>query len=187
MLGLSVFFLSRILANLFFINNIDHETINARARKSLLRNTIPFLVVFLPFLVILLTSRGFNVDPESAAVQYKDFKYLHNLIDMPLVALLFVAGIVLVLFGIIKTLRTEHYFKGIWFTGFGTTLFVFSLLLLAGYNHTAYYPSTYDLQSSLTIANSSSSKYTLVAMSYVSLFVPFVIAYISLCVEITEP
>jgi cytochrome d ubiquinol oxidase subunit II len=179
LLGMSVFFLSRIVANLYFINSIDHDAITARARKSLLRNTIPFLVVFLPFLVILLTSRGFNVDPESAAVQYKDFKYLRNLIDMPPVALMFVAGIGLVLFGIVKTLRTRHYFKGFWFTGFGTTIFVFSLLLLAGFNHTAYYPSTYDLQSSLTIGNSSSSKYTLVVMSYVSLCVPFVIAYIS--------
>jgi cytochrome d ubiquinol oxidase subunit II len=97
---------------------------------------------------------------------------------MPQVAFLFLSGIILVLLGIMKTLRTVSYFKGFWFTGAGTTLFVFSLFLLAGYNNTAYYPSVFDLQSSLTISNSSSSKYTLVAMSYVSLLVPFVIAYI---------
>lgn len=98
---------------------------------------------------------------------------------MPLVAILFSGGIFLVLYGILKTLRIKDYSGGIWFAGPGTVLTVFCLFLLAGYNNTAYYPSTYDLQSSLTIANSSSSKFTLVVMSYVSLFVPFVIAYVA--------
>lgn len=177
-LGLSVFFLARILAVLYFINNIQHEAIQERAAKSLLRNTIPFLVVFLTFVIILLTRKGFAVDATSGIVYYENFKYMHNLIQMPAVAVLFLAGILLVLSGIIKTLVTGGYGKGIWFSGTGTILFVFSLFLLAGYNHSAYYPSTFDLQSSLTIVNSSSSRYTLVTMSYVSLLIPFVVAYI---------
>jgi cytochrome d ubiquinol oxidase subunit II len=103
---------------------------------------------------------------------------MHNLLKMPVLAILFLSGTVLVLFGIIKTLLTRGYSKGIWYSGLGTVLVVFCLFSLAGYNHTAYYPSTFDLQSSLTIQNSSSSKYTLVAMSYVSLLIPIVLAYI---------
>jgi cytochrome d ubiquinol oxidase subunit II len=177
-LGLSVFFLARILAVLYFLNNVQHDAIQERAAKSLLMNTIPFLVVFLTFVIILLTRKGFAVDATSGIVYYENFKYMHNLIQMPAVAVLFLAGILLVLSGIIKTLVTGGYSKGIWFSGIGTILFVFSLFLLAGYNHTAYYPSTFDLQSSLTIINSSSSRYTLVTMSYVSLLIPFVVAYI---------
>jgi cytochrome d ubiquinol oxidase subunit II len=177
-LGLTVFFLARILGILYFMNNINHEDILTRAQKSLLRNTIPFLVVFLTFVTLLITSKGFAVDPHSGNVYYEKFKYMHNLVAMPLVSLLFLSGTLLVLFGIGKALKIPGYSKGIWFTGIGTILVVFSLFCLAGYNHTSYYPSTHDLQSSLTIINSSSSKYTLVAMSYVSLLVPFVLAYI---------
>jgi cytochrome bd ubiquinol oxidase subunit II len=179
LLGLSVFLLTRILGILYLINNVDNDMILLRAKKSLLRNTVAFLIVFLPFVVMLLTSKGFAVNPETGMVFYENYKYLHNLWAMPPVAFLFLSGIILVLLGIIKTLKTTDYFKGFWYTGAGTTLFVFSLFLLAGYNNTAYYPSAFDLQSSLTISNSSSSKYTLVAMSYVSLFVPFLIAYIA--------
>ncbi|HLO58361.1 MAG TPA: cytochrome d ubiquinol oxidase subunit II [Bacteroidales bacterium] len=177
-LGLSVFFLSRILAGLYFINSINHDEIVLRAHKSVLRNTIPFIVVFLTFLVLLLTKKGFAVDPSTSVVSMEKFKYLHNLVQVPLVALLFLGGVALVLYGIGKTMLTENYQKGIWFSGVGTILTVFGLFLLAGYNHTAYYPSVYDLQSSLTIENSSSSRYTLTAMSYVSLFVPFVVLYL---------
>lgn len=177
-LGLAVFFLSRILAILYFINNIHHEGIQSRAIKSLRNNTVAFLVVFLTFVILLLTRKGFAVDPQTGAVFYENFKYLHNLVGMPLVALLFLAGTLGVLYGILKTLLTSGYGKGIWFSGIGTILVVFSLFALAGYHNTAYYPSTFDLQSSLTINNSSSSRYTLVAMSYVSLLVPFVVAYI---------
>jgi len=177
-LGLTVFFLARILGLLYFMNSVDHKEILERSKKSLLRNTIPFLVVFLTFAVILLLRKGFAVDPATGVVSYENYKYLHNLIGMPVVAVLFLAGVVLVLFGIGKSLLTEGYTKGIWFTGFGTVLVVFSLFCLAGYNNTAYYPSVHDLQSSLAITNSSSSRYTLVAMSYVSLLVPFVLAYI---------
>jgi len=176
-LGLSVFFLARILGILYFFNNVDHNTILGRAKKSLVNNTIPFLVVFLTFVIILLTRKGFAVDAQSGKVYYENFKYLYNLIEMPVIGLLFIVGIVLVLYGILKTIFTG-YSKGIWFSGIGTILFVFSLFSIAGYNNTAYYPSTFDLQSSLTIMNSSSSRYTLVTMSYVSLLIPFVLGYI---------
>jgi cytochrome bd ubiquinol oxidase subunit II len=178
LLGLTVFFLARTLAILYFMNNIRHDNIQERARKSLLRNAVPFVLVFITFTVLLFISKGFAVDPLSGAVYYEKYKYMHNLVAMPLVAAMFLAGTLMVLFGIIKSLLIKGYSKGIWFSGTGTILVVFSLFSLAGYNHTAYYPSTHDLQSSLTIANSSSSKYTLVAMSYVSLLVPFVVAYI---------
>ena len=177
-LGLAVFFLARILGILFFMNTIDHELIIQRAKKSLLRNTIPFLVVFLAFVGMLLTSKGFAVDPKTGTVQYEAFKYLHNLLQMPAVALLFLSGTVLVLCGIAVGLFGKIHSKAIWFGGFGTVFVVFSLFALAGYNHTSYYPSTHDLQSSLTLANSSSSRYTLMIMSWVSLLVPFVLAYI---------
>jgi cytochrome d ubiquinol oxidase subunit II len=177
-LGLTVFFLARILGILYFINNVENDIIISRARKSLLRNTALFLVTFVTFVIILLTRKGFAVDPLSGKVFIESYKYMHNLVAMPVVALLFMAGTALALYGIIRTLLKNGYCKGIWFTGVGTILFVFSLFSLAGYNNTAYYPSSYDLQSSLTIFNSSSSHYTLTAMSYVSLLVPFVIAYI---------
>ena len=177
-LGLAVFFLARILGILFFMHTIDHEEILQRAKRSLLRNTIPFLILFLTFVGLLLTSKGFAVDPKSGIVQYEAFKYLHNLLHMPAVALLFLSGTVLVLCGIAVGLFSKIQDKAIWFGGFGTVFVVFSLFALAGYNNTAYYPSTHDLQSSLTIINSSSSRYTLMIMSWVSLFVPFVLAYI---------
>jgi len=177
-LGLTVFFLARILSILFFMHTIDHKEILQRAKKSLLRNTFPFLVVFLTFVGLLLTSKGFAVDPKTGIVQYEAFKYLHNLLQMPAVALLFLSGTVLVLCGIALGLFSKINAKAIWFGGFGTVFVVFSLFALAGYNNTSYYPSTHDLQSSLTLANSSSSRYTLMIMSWVSLLVPFVLAYI---------
>jgi cytochrome bd ubiquinol oxidase subunit II len=176
-LGLTVFFLARILGILFFMHTIDHEAIIERSKKSLLRNTIPFLVVFLAFAGMLLTSKGFAVD-DAGTVSYEKYKYLHNLLQMPLVAVLFLVGTLLVLGGIAAGLFSKRYSKAIWLGGFGTVFVVFSLFCLAGFNHTAYYPSVYDLQSSLTLANSSSSKYTLTVMSWVSLFVPFVLLYI---------
>jgi cytochrome d ubiquinol oxidase subunit II len=176
-LGLAVFFLARVLANLYFINHVNHEQILHRARKNLLYNAIPFVVLFLVFAIWLLVREGFAVNPSNGEVFREEFKYLHNMLQMPLVAILFAAGVVLVLWGIVKTLLTCTT-KGIWFAGFGTVLTVLSLFLIAGYNNTAYYPSTYNLQSSLTIFNSSSSKFTLKVMSIVSILIPFVLAYI---------
>jgi len=176
-LGLAVFFLARILAILYFMNSIANENIFERAKKQLLYNTIPFLVFFLTFVVWLILRDGFAVNPTNGQVSMESFKYLHNLIAMPVVLILFLIGVVLVLWGIWKSFISK-YTKGIWFTGIGTVLTVLSLFLVAGYNNTAYYPSTYNLQSSLTIYNSSSSKFTLTVMSFVSLLVPFVLAYI---------
>jgi cytochrome bd ubiquinol oxidase subunit II len=179
-LGLAVFFLSRTLAVLFFIQNVNHPEIIERAKKQLFYDGVPFLVFFLVFLAFLLLKDGFAVHPETKEIFMEPFKYLHNLFQMPFVAVLFLVGVVLVLLGIYRTgfCFEKCSNKGIWLSGTGTVLTVFSLLLLAGFNHTAYYPSVYDLQDSLTIENSSSSHYTLTAMSYVSLFVPFVLAYI---------
>jgi len=174
-LGLSVFFLARILGILFFINYIDNEAIVERAKKTLKINSILFLVFFLFFIIRLMFIDGFAVSNGTVSMQAN--KYFHNLIEMPLVFVLLLTGVVLVLFGIYKTLFKNSY-KGFWITSPGTVLTVLSLFLLAGFNSTAFYPSTFDLQSSLTIQNSSSSHYTLAAMSYVSLLVPFVVAYI---------
>lgn len=176
-LGLAVFFLARTLGLLYFINNINNKPILDRAYKQLWFNAIPFLFFFLTFLIWLLVRDGFAYDPVTKVVSMEPFKYLHNLIAMPVVLVILLLGVVLVLYGLFMAMfKTAT--KGVWFTGIGTVLAVFSLFLIAGFNNTAFYPSTIDLQSSLTIENSSSSKYTLVAMSYVSLFVPFVFAYI---------
>jgi len=176
-LGLTVFFLARVLAILYFMNNIGEENIIKRARKHLIINAIPFVAFFLFFVIRLLLIKGFAVNPLSGEISLESNKYLHNLIQMPVIALLFLGGTGLVLFGIIRSIMKTTT-AGIWFTGIGTVLVVFSLFALAGFNHTAFYPSSYDMQSSLTIYNSSSSKYTLTAMSYVSLLVPVVFAYI---------
>jgi cytochrome d ubiquinol oxidase subunit II len=176
-LGFTVFFLARVLGLLYFMNTIDNENIIKRSRKELLRNAIPFVGFFLMFVIWLMLREGYAVNPETGEVFMERFKYAHNLLAMPLVMWLFLGGVVFVLGGIVLSLlkNTSH---GIWLTGPGTVLVVFSLFLLAGFNNTAFYPSSQNLQSSLTIQNASSSQYTLVAMSWVSLFVPFVLAYI---------
>lgn len=177
-LGLSVFFLSRILGALYFILTIDHEAIVSRAKKQLLYNTIPFLVFFLYFLIWLLLKDGFAVNATTGEVVIEKYKYLHNVLQMPVNTIILLLGIVGVLWGIGATLFANKG-KGFWFAGPGTVLTVLALFLLAGFNNTAFYPSNYDLQSSLTIQNASSSRFTLVTMSYVSLMIPFVIAYIA--------
>lgn len=177
-LGLAVFFLARTLACLFFINRLEDQDLVDRSRKFLLYNALPFVVFFLTFVIWVFLSKGFAVDPITKVVSLVDYKYFLNLIEMPVVGVFFLLGVVLVLFGIIRTLISKTYTCGIWFSGLGTVVTVCTLLLLAGYNNTAYYPSTADLQSSLTIQNSSSSEFTLVAMSYASILVPFVLAYI---------
>ncbi len=176
-LGLAVLFLSRILGILYLINTVESEDLLAKSKKNLLGNSILFLLFFLAFLFRLILKDGFAYHPETMKVTMEPFKYLHNLIQMPIVLILFLAGVILVLWGIFTTWKRNST-KGIWFTGGGTIMVVFSLFLLAGYNNTCYYPSKFDLQSSLNIQNSSSSKFTLTTMSYVSLLVPFVLAYI---------
>jgi cytochrome bd ubiquinol oxidase subunit II len=177
LLGLAVLTLSRVLGNLYFIATIDNEKIITRARKALLRCSIAFLVLFLSFLALLLTKEGFAVNPVSKEVFMENYKYLHNFLEMPVVLGIFLVGVVLVLLGIYKGVFTKST-KGIWHGGLGSFFAVFALLLIAGFNNTAFYPSTFNLQDSLTIENASSSHYTLVVMSYVSLFIPVVIAYI---------
>lgn len=176
-LGLAVFFLSRVLALMYFVNNINDDTVRSRSRKQLWIEAPLFLVFFLLFLGHLLTGDGFAVNPETEEVFMEPNKYLHNLLQMPLVATVFLLGVVLVLLGVYKTAFTRST-KGIWLGGTGTVLTVLALLLCAGWNHTAYYPSLVDLQSSLTISNSCSSPFTLKTMSIVSLIIPFVLAYI---------
>ena len=178
MLGLAVFFLSRVLALLYFINNINDATLYTRCRSQLRKETIPFLLFFLAFVIHLVLTDGFAVDPQSQVVFMQPFKYFINLKQMPIVAALLLIGVIAVLMGISKTIFVEGWKKGIWFTGAGTVLTVLALLLCAGWNHTAYYPSLADLQSSLTIQNSCSSPFTLKVMSIVSLLIPFVLAYI---------
>jgi cytochrome d ubiquinol oxidase subunit II len=161
-----------------FLNNIKDEELNRKCRRALRGNTILFLVFFLSFVIRTLVADGFAVNPETKEIFMQPYKYLMNFIEIPVVLGVFLIGVVLVLYGIIRTLFGKTYIKGIWFAGIGTILTVLALLLCAGYNNTAYYPSTADLQSSLTLANSCSSQFTLKVMAYVSILVPFVLAYI---------
>ena len=177
-LGLAVFFLARILGALYFINNIADKELVGKCRRSLIANTALFLVFFLTFVIRTLLADGYAVNPETKEIYMEPYKYFNNFIEMPIVLIIFLAGVVLVLFGIGKTMLKKTFDKGIWFAGIGTVLTVLALLLTAGYNNTAYYPSYTDIQSSLTLANSCSSQFTLKTMAYVSILVPFVIAYI---------
>ena len=177
-LGLAVFFLARILGALYFINNIADKELVGKCRRSLIANTALFLVFFLTFVIRTLLADGYAVNPETKEIYMEPYKYFNNFIEMPVVLIIFLAGVVLVLFGIGKTMLKKTFDKGIWFAGIGTVLTVLALSLTAGYNNTAYYPAYTDIQSSLTLANSCSSQFTLKTMAYVSILVPFVIAYI---------
>lgn len=176
-LGLSVVFLSRVLACQYFMNNIDDKEIFERSRRRLILYSGLFLVFFVPFLIALLTMNGLSVDPTTGVIASEPYKYLHNLLAIPALLVLLLVGIAAVLTGIfVGAFRRNR--KAIWWSGIGTVLTVLALLLLAGWNNTAYYPSLSDMQSSLTIYNSSSSKFTLEVMSVVSLLIPFIVAYI---------
>ena len=175
--GLAVVFLARVLGILYVMNNVNDEDIRSRGSVRLIGAAIPFVILFVTYLVHLLLKDGYAVDANGLIVMESN-KYLHNLLDMWYILIILLAGIVLVLFGIGKTVWSKDYNGGIWPAGIGTVLTVLCLLLIAGWNHTAYYPSTADLQSSLTIGNSCSSEFTLRTMFYVSFFVPFVLAYI---------
>ena len=177
-LGLAVFFLARILGLLYIINNVADDTLRARSRKHLIYNTGAFLLLFLPFLIRTLLKDGFAYDPATGVISMESMKYLYNLLDMWYLAIVLLVGVVLLLFGIVRTVLSNTYIKGIWPAGIGVVLVVLVLLLIAGWNNTAYYPSNADLQSSLTIMNSSSSEFTLRTMAIVSLFIPIVLAYI---------
>lgn len=176
--GVAVFFLARILGGLYIINNVNNETIRSRASVQLVGNALLFLVFFLAFLVHAFFKDGFAWNPETGEIYMEPDKYLHNLIEMWYLALVFLFGVGLLLYAIGRTVVSKTYIKGIWPAGIGVVLVVLVLLLCAGWNHTAYYPSNADLQSSLTIANSCSSEFTLRTMAYVSLLIPFVLSYI---------
>lgn len=179
LLGLVVLFLSRTLGSLYFINNINDQTLQERAKKALKVCGTVFVVLFVTFLTITFLADGFAVDKETGLVSMEKYKYFNNLIEMPVVLAMLLIGVLLVLYGLARTMFSKIIFrKGIWFAGIGTVMAVLSLFLIAGYNNTAYYPSTFNPQSSLTIYNSSSSLFTLKTMSIVSLIIPFVLAYI---------
>jgi len=176
-LGLAVFFLARVLGLYYFQNTIDHAEMAKRIKRQLMINAVPFVVFFLTFAIWLMVRDGFALNPDTGEVFMEPYKYFTNLIQMPIVAIIFVIGVLLVLLGIGGGIFKKDCDKAIWPAGVGTVFTVLALFLIAGYNNTAYYPST-DLTSSLTIFNSSSSHYTLKVMAYVSFLVPFVLAYI---------
>lgn len=178
-LGLAVFFLARVLGSLYFMNNIKDEVLESRCSVKVIGDAVPFLILFVAFLVRTLLKDGYAVDAATGTIVMEPMKYLHNLLDMWYLLIILIIGVALVLYGIIRTVRSKTYIKGIWPAGIGTVLTVLVLFLLAGWNGTAYYPSNIDLQSSLTIQNSSSSEFTLRTMFYVSLLIPFVLAYIA--------
>ena len=177
-LAFAVLFLARVLGPLYFINNVADEAIRSRSRRHVAANAVPFLVLFVAFLAHTLVKDGYAADPDTGAISLQPMKYLDNLVDMWYVAAALLAGVALVLYGILRTAMVGTYVRGIWPAGIGVVLTVCALLLTAGWNDTAYYPSNADLQSSLTIANSCSSEFTLRTMAYVSIFIPFVLAYI---------
>ena len=175
--GLAVMFLARILGILYIINNVNDEDIRSRASVRLIGATVPFLVFFVGYLIHLLLKDGYAYD-DAGVISVVPYKYLNNFIDMWYLTIVLLIGVVLVLYAIGKTIVSKTYIKGIWPAGIGVVLVVLPLLLMSAWNHTAYYPSTADLQSSLTIANSCSSEFTLRTMAIVSLLIPFVLAYI---------
>ena len=181
--GLAVMFLARVLGTLYIINNVADDAVRQRARGRLLGAAVPFVLLFVAYLVHLLLKDGFAYD-ETGRIFMEPYKYLHNMLDMWYLTLVLLVGVVLVLWGIFDGINGKNGSNGkngIWFAGVGTVLTVLPLLLMSAWNHTAYYPSTADLQSSLTIENSCSSYFTLNTMFYVSLLVPFVLAYIVYC------
>ena len=177
--GFAVMFLARMLGILYIMNNVDDEDIRSRGSVRLIGCTVPFLVLFLAFFVRTLLKDGYAVDPATGLVFMQPMKYLHNYLDIWPLAVLTVTGVVLLLYGVVRTIISSTYIRGIWPAGIGVVLVVLSLLLVAGWGDTAYYPSNADLQCSLTIANSCSSEFTLRTMFYVSLLVPFVFGYIA--------
>ncbi|MBR1668895.1 MAG: cytochrome d ubiquinol oxidase subunit II [Bacteroidaceae bacterium] len=176
--GFAVFFLARILGILYVMNNVNDENIRSRASVRLVGTTIAFLILFVSYLVHLLLKDGYSWQPETGEIYMEPYKYLNNFLTMWYLLVLLLVGVVLVLYGIIRTIVSKTYIGGIWPVGIGVVFTVLALLLCAGWNNTAYYPSTADLQSSLTITNSCSSEFTLKTMAFVSLLIPLVLAYI---------
>ncbi len=179
--GFAVVFLARALGILYVMNNVNDEDIRSRGSVRLIGAAVPFVLLFVAYFVHLLLKEGFAYDPATGIIAMEPYKYLNNLISMWYLLIILLIGVVLVLYGIGKTIVSKDYVGGIWPAGIGTVLTVLALLLCCAWNNTAYYPSTADLQSSLTLQNSCSSEFTLRTMFYVSLLVPFVLAYIVYC------
>ncbi len=207
--GFAVFFLARTLGILYVMNNVDDEDIRSRGSVRLIGAAVPFLILFVAYLVHLLLKDGYAYDPATGLIFMEPYKYLHNLLDMWYLLVLLLIGVVLVLYGIASEIFGRQINKqqrpsnadnsqfggrhgwaqvnkGIWPAGIGTVMTVLALLLCSAWNNTAYYPSTADLQSSLTMQNSCSSEFTLRTMFYVSLLVPFVLAYIIYCWHVID-
>ena len=180
-LGFAVLFLARVLGILYVMNNVNDEDVRCRGSVRLVGNSVAFLIFFLAFLIRTLLKDGYAYNPQDGEILMQPMKYLTNLVEMWPLLILLLVGVGGVLYGIGRTIWSKTYVKGIWPAGIGTVLTVLVLLLLAGWNNTAYYPSNADLQSSLTIQNSCSSEFTLRTMFYVSLLIPFVLAYIAYC------
>ena len=180
-LGFAVLFLARVLGILYVMNNVADEDIRSRGSVRLVGNTVAFLIFFLAFVIRTLLKDGYAVNPENGEIFMEPYKYFNNLIEMWPLLIIFLIGVVGVLYGIGRTIWSKTYIKGIWPAGIGTVLTVLVLLLIVGWNNTSYYPSNADLQSSLTIQNSCSSEFTLRTMFYVSFLIPFVLAYIAYC------
>ena len=180
-LGFAVLFLARVLGILYVMNNVADEDIRSRGSVRLVGNTVAFLIFFLAFVIRTLLKDGYAVNPENGEIFMEPYKYFNNLIEMWPLLIIFLIGVVGVLYGIGRTIWSKTYIKGVWPAGIGTVLTVLVLLLIVGWNNTSYYPSNADLQSSLTIQNSCSSEFTLRTMFYVSFLIPFVLAYIAYC------
>ena len=177
-LGLAVMFLAQVLGILYVMNNVNDENIRSRGSVRLIGCAAPFVILLVAFLIRTLLKDGFAYNPETGEIFMEPNKYWHNFVDMWYLLVMLLVGVVLTLYGIVRTIVSKTYIQGIWPSGIGVVLVVLSLLLCVGWNNTAYYPSTADLQSSLTIANSCSSEFTLRTMAIVSLLIPFVLAYI---------
>ena len=177
-LGLAVMFLAQVLGILYVMNNVNDENIRSRGSVRLIGCAAPFVLLLVTFLIRTLLKDGFAYNPETGEIFMEPNKYWHNFVDMWYLLVMLLVGVVLTLYGIVRTIVSKTYIQGIWPSGIGVVLVVLSLLLCVGWNNTAYYPSTADLQSSLTIANSCSSEFTLRTMAIVSLLIPFVLAYI---------
>ena len=177
-LGLAVMFLAQVLGILYVMNNVNDENIRSRGSVRLVGCAAPFVLLFVAFLIHTLLKDGFAYNPETGEIFMEPNKYWHNFVDMWYLLVMLLVGVVLTLYGIVRTIVSKTYIQGIWPSGIGVVLVVLSLLLCVGWNNTAYYPSAADLQSSLTIANSCSSEFTLRTMAIVSLLIPFVLAYI---------
>ena len=177
-MGLMVMMLAISLGALYLINNIEHQSLDSILRERLKRTFTSFLCMFAITMLLLSKMSGFAVDGEGT-IYMQEGKYLQNLFEMPAVLALFVIGALLVVTGIVLTLAKKNFKRGIWLSGPGTVFTVMAIFMIAGYNGTAYYPSTTDLQSSLTLSNSCSSEFTLKTMAIVSLIIPFVVAYIA--------